>query len=111
MADLKASYDLSSGDTRSSVISGGTYLNLQAFLTTVAGRVSYFVEIRNSSTGDWDSLRDNGKPIVFHTLNSVEAQEAILLTGGAVEYSINIKPGDNTTGTLTLDGITDGTIA
>lgn len=112
MASIKTAYDLSGGDTRSSVITGGTYLNLHAFLTTVAGRVSYFIEKRNSSTGDWIPLIDGetGDEIVFQTNNVEESGDSIFLTGADIEYSVSIKPGTNTTGTLTLDAVTDGTI-
>ena len=112
MASIKSAYDLSGGDARSSVITGGTYLNLHAFLTTVSGGVSYHVEKRNSDTGDWVSLKDEkGKAIVFHTNGTTEDGESIYLTGGSIEYSVNIKPGSSTTGTLTLDADTDGSIA
>lgn len=113
MADIKSTYDLSGGETRSSIISGGTYLHVQAFLTTVSGRVTYDIEKRNSSSGDWIPVGggDETDPIVFHTNNSNENGESILLAGGAIEYSVNIKPGANTTGTLVLDAITDGTIS
>ena len=111
MASIKSAYDLTGGETRSSVITRGSYLNLQAFLTTVAGRVSYFVEKRNSSSGDWIPLEEGIDPIVFHTNNSDEDGVSIFLIDSTLEYSVNIVPGDNTTGTLTLDAVTDGTIA
>lgn len=111
MASIKASYDLSGGAVRSSVITGGTYLDIQAFLTTVAGRVSYTVQKRNSSSGEWISLEENDKTVVFHTNGLTEGGVSIALTGSGVEYSVYIEPGDSTTGTLTLDAVTDGTIA
>jgi hypothetical protein len=111
MAIIKASYDLSGGTTRSSVITGGTYLDVQAFLTTVSGRVSYFFEKRNSDTGDWVPMRENGKKIVFHTNGTTENAESVSLVGSDTEYSVNIVPGASTTGTLVLDANTDGTIA
>lgn len=113
MASIKAAYDLSGGDTRSSVITGGTYLDLHAFLTTVSGLVSYYVEKRNSDTGDWVPVYkgDTDEKIVFHTNGVNENGYSLALAGGDVEYSVNIKPGASTTGTLTLDAVTDGTIA
>ena len=111
MALIKTAYDLSGGDTRSDVITGGTYLHVQAFLTTVSGQVSYFIEKRNSSSGDWIPVKDpkDGRPIVFHTNGTNESGESVALAGGDIEYSVSIKPGSSTTGTLNLDAVTDGT--
>lgn len=111
MALIKTAYDLSGGAARSSVITGGTYLDLQAFLTTVAGRVSYKFQKRNTSSGDWIDMKSEDNGIVFHTINVVEDGLSIQLNGSGVEYSIYIEPGANTTGTLNLDAVTDGTIA
>ena len=113
MAALETSYDLSGGEQRTTnKITGGTYIQLQAFLTTASGKVTYKLQKRNSTSGDWIDLKNaNGeKKLVFHTNNSAEDGLDVVLAGGDVEYSVNIIPGDNTTGTLTLDAVTDGTI-
>lgn len=114
MAAIKDTYDLSSGTTRSLTITGGTYLDIHAFLTTVTGLVSYYIEKRNSATGDWISVRDgvSGKKVSFSTNGTDE--NGITITGlsgdDTTTYSVNIIPGGSTTGTLTLDCNTDGTI-
>jgi hypothetical protein len=112
MALIKTAYNLAGGTTRSSVITGGTYLHVQAFLTTTTGRVSYFVEKRNSDTGDWLSVIDpeTNKPIVFHTNGTTEGGVSVALAGGDIEYSVNVVT-VGATGTLNLDAVTDGTIA
>ena len=113
MAALENAYNLSSGTKRSTnKITGGTYAHFQAFLTTVSGRVSYIIQKRNSSSGDWIDVEDEKlKQIAFHTNNSVEDGLSLALAGGDIEYSVNIAVGSSTTGTLTLDVITDGTVA
>lgn len=111
MAAILTNYNLAGGNTRSSSITSPTFLDLQVLLGTVVGRVSFYLE-RKQSTGDWIQVRkEDGSPIVFHTLKEVEDGISVALNGAASVYSVSVKPSPAATGTLTIDAATDGTIS
>jgi hypothetical protein len=109
MATLLDTYDLTGGDVRTSTITTPTQVEIATVLTTVSGRVTYHAE-RLQTVGVWIPVRDEkGKPIIFQTNNVVNNGINLLGLGGST-FSLWVVPGDNTTGTVLIDAIHDGTI-
>jgi len=110
MAAILTNHDLEDGEIRSSVISDATKVELQTLLNTVVGRVRYIVEKKQGS-GNWISVKDeNGNAIELLTVNSIEEGLNIQGLGGS-SFSIRVIPVGTVTGILSIDVITDGTIA
>jgi len=114
MALILTNYDLTGGETRTtSTITEATYVESQVLLGTVAGRVMYYPE-RKQSTGDWIPITDGlDNVIAWSTLDEVEAGRNLVgLTGNAGStFSIRVKPLGAASGTISIDAVTDGTIA
>lgn len=112
MALILTDYDLAGGEERSSTIEDPTYVEFQVKLGTVAGRVMYYVE-KLQAAGDWIPVRNpDGTPLAFNTLDEVENGMNIQgLTGTDVDISLRIVPLGAATGTLSVDAVTDGTVA
>jgi len=111
MGAIITNYDLAGGVTRSSSITNPTGVDFQVLLGTVAGRVLYYPE-KKQSTGDWVAIKnDDSEVLSFSTLNEVENEMSIRgLIGTGVTISMRIVPIGAATGTLSIDAVTDGAI-
>ena len=110
MALISSAYDVGGGETRSSVITDASYVELHAIDVTLVGRVMFWLE-RKQSTGAWIPVRDgNGKALVFGMLGN-DAENGMNVQGlGGADFSVRITPLGAADGNISLDAITDGTI-